>query len=121
MIPKVLIVDDEPAICFILKIFLQRLGCSPMVAANGLEAEAVVEELQPDLVLLDVMMPQQDGYETCRNLRRKGFVRPIILMSASPTRLVLHQVKECGADDYLEKPITTDTLKRFITIGSTQP
>ena len=114
MIPKVLIVDDEPTIRSVLFLFLKRLGCSPTAVANGLEAESIIAELQPDLVLLDIMMPMKDGYETCRKLRQQGFTRPIILMSSGPTTAMLRRAKECGANDYFEKPFSMDSLERFI-------
>src|SRR4051794_18492418 len=93
---------------------VRELDCTVDEAANGPQAETVATETSPDLVLLDVMMPGQNGYETCRNLRRKGYNGKVILVSALPLEVGLNRAKDCGANGYLQKPITRDVLRKYI-------
>lgn len=113
---RVLIIDDDPAIRLVTKRQLKLMKCDAYEARDGLEGEALVYELQPDMVLLDIMMPQQDGYETCRNLRAQGFTGPILMFSALLRENERSIALKNGATDYLQKPVMRETLERYINL-----
>jgi DNA-binding response OmpR family regulator len=103
----ILIVDDEPYNVDLLEQELEGLGYSTMSASNGAQALAMVKTSAPDLVLLDVMMPVMDGFETCRVLKDSDDTRfiPVIIMTALDA--IEDRVKgiKAGADDFLTKPV----------------
>lgn len=106
---RILVVDDDPKITSLLKRGLAYEGFSVDVATDGFEALDVARETNPDLVILDVMMPGLDGVEVCRRMRATSDV-PIIMLTARdeiPDRV---QGLEAGADDYLVKPFAFDEL-----------
>jgi DNA-binding response OmpR family regulator len=108
--PKVLLVDDEHAITDNLAPFLERSGFTAMVASNGEEALQVVERTEPDLIILDVLMPRLDGREVLRRLRRSGSWIPIILLTQVGEASERAMALEEGADDYLNKPFDPHEL-----------
>jgi DNA-binding response OmpR family regulator len=108
--PKVLLVDDEHAITDNLAPFLERSGFTAMVASNGEEALQVVEGTEPDLIILDVLMPRLDGREVLRRLRRSGSWIPIILLTQVGEASERAMALEEGADDYLNKPFDPHEL-----------
>src|SRR4051812_14062422 len=108
---KVLIVDDDPGMRMIASKYLQMMGCEVLEAINGADGEHTALEHQPDLILLDIMMPVQDGGETCAHLREKGFTGAIILASTMHQTMGTHKAMEFGANGYVQKPITRDLLK----------
>jgi CheY-like chemotaxis protein len=79
--------DDDPALRALTSMMLKRLNCQPIAAASGIEAERMLKNFHPKLVLLDIMMPQQDGYETCRHLRTNGYWGRILFVSAHPVEV----------------------------------
>jgi len=105
----VLVVDDEPRIVKFLKIKLKASGYEVLTANSGLEALKQVQENEPDLLILDVLMPGMDGFETLRKLRSISSV-PVIVLSAKETTLDKVMGLELGADDYLPKPFSPDEL-----------
>ncbi len=114
---KVLVVDDTEVNLGLFDKFIRRMGHETISATNGLEAVACFEECRPDLVLMDVMMPEMDGYEATRRIRTlcdDNWV-PIIFMSAKAS--VDDQVMglEAGGDDYLTKPVNLKILAAKIT------
>ncbi len=114
---KVLVVDDTEVNLGLFDKFIRRMGHETISATNGLEAVARFEECRPDLVLMDVMMPEMDGYEATRRIRTlcdDNWV-PIIFMSAKVS--VDDQVMglEAGGDDYLTKPVNLKILAAKIT------
>lgn len=113
---KVLVVDDDPAIRLVTKRLLRLLKCEVYEAKDGVEGEAIALELQPDLVLLDIMMPNQDGYETCIRLRAAGFDRPILMFSALLRDNERAYAMQIGANEYLQKPITREVLSRYLNL-----
>jgi CheY-like chemotaxis protein len=115
MKPNILIVDDDPAICSALSRLLDRLGCGVEAVTSGVEAETKIAKSKPDIVLLDIMMPEQDGYDTCKHLRQQGFTGTVIMISAVPAHTGLQRAKGYGADSYLEKPISRNTLATCIS------
>jgi len=101
--PDVLIVEDEPAFIDALVVGLKRERFHVRVAREGKEALAVFESSRPDLVLLDVMLPDMSGIDICRQMRRKSDV-PIIMVSARSSEFDMVVGLEVGADDYVAKP-----------------
>lgn len=100
---KILIADDDRNICELLKIYLEKEGCNVVLAGNGEEALLKFDEEEPDILLLDVMMPRLDGWQVCRELRKKSEV-PIIMITAKGETFDKVLGLELGADDYVVKP-----------------
>lgn len=98
---KILLVDDEESILSTLKIFLDLSGFAVMTARNGGEALDRVTQHRPDLIVLDVLMPQLDGRETLRRLRRQGDWTPVILLTQVTGTAQRIMAIEEGADDYI--------------------
>src|SRR5215468_2286760 len=84
-IPRVLVVDDEPNIRELVQVALKFHGCAVSTAASGTEAIRQAENLRPDLIVLDVVMPDLDGFEVCRRLRAMGNEVPVIFLTARDT------------------------------------
>ena len=99
----VLVVEDEDSFVEALTIGLRREGFRVQVAQDGAEALDVFDAVQPDLVLLDVMLPKVSGVDVCRELRRKSSV-PIIMVTAKGSEIDTVVGLEVGADDYVAKP-----------------
>jgi DNA-binding response OmpR family regulator len=106
---RVLIVDDEPRILKFLELRLKASGYRVLTASNGFEALEQVEAEEPDLVVLDVLMPKKDGFETLKELRAFSSV-PVIILSAKEANTDKVRGLELGADDYLAKPFSPDEL-----------
>jgi len=107
---RVLVVDDDPDICLLTRRLLTTLGCESFDAKNGIEAEDLVKTLRPDLILLDIMMPIRDGYETCKRLRAQGYSGSVILISALQEQTEKVKTQTAGANAYIQKPITKQVL-----------
>lgn len=107
--PNILVTDDDPHLREVVRYALARQGFTVMEAGNGVEALAMVARQLPDLVVLDVVMPEMDGIEVCRRLREKSRV-PIIFLSSRDEELDRVLGIELGADDYLTKPFSTREL-----------
>lgn len=108
---KVLIVDDEPNIVTSLNFLMKKGGFDTSVARDGDEALSEVERFQPDLVLLDVMMPKLDGFEVCQKLRAAGHTQlKIILLTAKGRETEVAKGLAVGADAYVTKPFSTREL-----------
>ncbi len=103
MATKILIVEDEEAFVDALTVSLKREGFDTAVARDGAEALEVFDDLEPDLVLLDVMLPVVSGVDVCRQIRAKSRV-PIIMVTARSTEVDTVVGLEVGADDYISKP-----------------
>ncbi len=101
--PKVLVVEDEPSFVEALQIGLGREGFDVVVAGDGFEALERFDAEQPDLVLLDVMLPRLSGIDVCRQLRKRTQV-PIIMVTAKGEEIDTVVGLEVGADDYVTKP-----------------
>jgi len=103
--PRILVVDDEPEIVDLLRSYLQRDGFDVDQAADGEAALAVFGRLQPDLVILDLMLPKLDGREVCRRIRETART-PIIMLTARDEESDKLIGLELGADDYITKPFS---------------
>ena len=112
MAKRVLIADDEPNIVAALEYLLQQGGYEVLIARNGDEALAILEERPPDLVLLDVMMPRRSGYEICRDIRNRPEWRHIkvVMLSAKGRDEEVSKGLALGADLYVTKPFSTREL-----------
>jgi len=106
---KVLVVDDERPIVEILKINLQREGYIVFEAFDGEEAVSKAMTVEPDLILLDVMLPKLDGFSVCKKIREKSSV-PILMLTAREEELDKVLGLELGADDYITKPFSIREL-----------
>ena len=100
---KILIVDDEKNIVDIIAFNLKKEGYDVITAGNGEEGVAKTFAEEPDLILLDIMMPKMDGYEACRKIREKKHT-PIIMLTARAEEVDKVLGLEMGADDYVTKP-----------------
>ena len=109
-IPQVLVVDDEPNIRELVQVALKFHGCSVTTAATGKEALRRAEASQPDLIVLDVMLPDMDGFEVCRRLRAAGNEVPVIFLTARDTSSDTVTGLALGGDDYVTKPFSVEAL-----------
>jgi two-component system OmpR family response regulator len=108
--PRVLVVDDEPNIVNLVQMSLRFHGFDVVTAGTGGEALAAVAEAPPDLMVLDVMLPDVDGFEVCRRLRDAGTDVPVIFLSARDARTDKVAGLTYGGDDYVTKPFSVDEL-----------
>ena len=109
---KILVVDDEIYIVHILDFSLGMEGYSVVTALDGEQALEKVAQQKPDLIVLDIMMPKLDGYETCKALKSKDETKdiPVILLSAKGRNVDQKTGFEVGADDYITKPFSPRKL-----------
>ncbi|MGB0428978.1 MAG: response regulator [Bacteroidia bacterium] len=116
MLRKVLIVDDEPNIVMSLEFLLRKNKFNVFIARNGTEALELLEKEVPDLILLDIMMPDVDGYEICRQIKQKPRLEKtkVVFLSAKSKTTDIEKGYELGADLYLTKPFSTRNLIKEI-------
>jgi DNA-binding response OmpR family regulator len=107
---KILVVDDEPHIVELATLYLNNDGFSTMSAGDGTQALQMTRCNQPDLVVLDIMLPKLDGWEVCRQLRQEGNMIPIIMLTAREEDVDKIVGLELGADDYMVKPFNPREL-----------
>jgi DNA-binding response OmpR family regulator len=109
MSQSVLIVDDAPNIVLSLEFLMKQEGYEVFSVSNGEEALNFVRQTRPDLILLDVMMPQKDGYEVCQAIRADETMRDIriIMLTAKGRDVEREKGLALGADDYITKPFST--------------
>jgi serine phosphatase RsbU (regulator of sigma subunit) len=107
---RILVIEDDPAIRKGLVVNLVAESYDVMAAANGEEGYRIACETQPDLVILDLMLPGMNGYEVCQGIRRRGLVTPVLMLTAQDDET--HRVHgfEAGADDYVTKPFSVREL-----------
>jgi two-component system KDP operon response regulator KdpE len=110
----ILIVDDEPPIVRLVKAKLRVDGYEVLTATRGDEALSILEDEVPDLVVLDVMMPDMDGFETLRRIRQHSHV-PVIMLTARGSDADKLKGLQSGADDYMTKPFNPDELEARIS------
>jgi len=124
-IGKILVVDDDKNICELLRLYLEKEGYSVALSNEGEEALAKFNAINPDLVLLDIMLPTLDGWQVCREIRKTSNV-PIIMLTAKGETFDKVQGLELGADDYVVKPFDTKEVIARVKavlrrIGNTAP
>lgn len=113
---KIFIVEDEESVRSLLCILLKSKGYAVRAVANGQEALNALAGEVPDLVLLDIMLPDISGIEVCRRIRSEAPTRhvPVVMLTAMKTPEYLKLGQEVGADAYLQKPFTPVTLNETI-------
>ena len=100
---KILVVDDDTNICELLRLYLEKEGYNVSIANTGMQAVKMFAEHQPDLMLLDIMLPELDGWQVCREVRKYSN-KPIIMLTAKGETFDKVLGLELGADDYITKP-----------------
>ena len=106
---KILIVDDDKNICDLLRMYLEKEGYAVVMEHNGVDAVNTFNTENPDLVLLDIMLPQLDGWQVCREIRKTS-EKPIIMLTAKDETFDKVLGLELGADDYVTKPFDTKEI-----------
>src|SRR5512140_3750555 len=106
---RILVVDDEPNIVALLRLYLEKEGFAVVAARDGEEALALHDRHDPDLVVLDLMLPGIDGFEVCREIRRRG-ATPVLMLTARDDDVDAIVGLELGADDYVTKPFNPRAL-----------
>lgn len=107
---QLLLVDDDRKITELLAKYLESQGFGTQVAQNGTEMFEQVKQQHFDLIVLDIMLPQEDGYSLCKRFRQSGYMTPIIMLTAMDEDFERIKGLELGADDYLTKPFNPDEL-----------
>ena len=103
---KILVVDDDRNICELLRLYLEKEGFEAVLAYDGKQALEAFDKQSPDLILLDIMLPELDGWQVCREIRKKSQC-PIIMLTAKGEVFDKVLGLELGADDYVVKPFET--------------
>jgi CheY-like chemotaxis protein len=113
---KVVVVDDEPNILMSLEFLMRKSGYEVFIARDGAEALQLVHEQHPNVLVLDVMMPQVDGYEVCQQIKSNPDLEQIrvIFLSANSKETDIEKGYAAGADLYLSKPFSTKELVKRI-------
>ncbi|MBQ3523474.1 MAG: response regulator transcription factor [Clostridia bacterium] len=106
---KILVVDDDKNICDLLRMYLEKEGYAVAMAHNGIDAVNAFNAGNPDLILLDIMLPQLDGWQVCREIRKVSEA-PIIMLTAKDEVFDKVLGLELGADDYVTKPFDTKEI-----------
>jgi DNA-binding response OmpR family regulator len=106
---KVLIIDDDLAMAELLAVLLKAQNFDISIATNGIEGVKMVRETSPELVILDLMMADVDGWEVCKRVREFSHV-PILILSALDSPDIVAKTLDAGADDYLIKPVPSGVL-----------
>lgn len=111
---KILVVDDDPDLLLLLRVTLAAEDFQSLLARNGEDAVREIQTEQPDLVLLDIMMPIMDGWQVLRWMTEKGLQTPVIVVSAKASESDVAKALELGAIDYVTKPFDPDELLQSI-------
>src|ERR1044071_8768792 len=121
---KLLVIDDDTAVTDLLSLLLRSQGFEVFATNNSTDGLNMIREIQPNLVVLDLMMPEMDGWEVCRAVRQFSQV-PIIILSALNDPSMIASVLDAGADDYLTKPTPSRVLvahiNRLLHLTGTAP
>ncbi|HTI10847.1 MAG TPA: response regulator [Puia sp.] len=114
---KILVAEDEPILLKTIELRLKKDGHEVITSVNGREALEKIEELQPDLIIADIMMPFASGLEIVAMVKKKALTMPVIILSAMEQENVVLEAFQLGADDYITKPFSLNELsvrvKRF--------
>ena len=123
MSKTVLLAEDEPNIVESLSFLLERAGFEIKVATDGRQALESALEQQPDVLVLDLMLPELDGYEVLRQLRAnpKGVNLPVLMLTAKGQRIDRETALECGADLFMTKPFANAEITAAVTRLASQP
>ncbi len=110
---KILLIDDDANICDLVKVYLENEGYEVKVASDGTEGLSYFKMYEPDLVLLDIMLPKKDGWQICREIREQSS-KPIIMITAKSEVFDKVLGLELGADDFIVKPFNVKELSARI-------
>ena len=113
MTTKILVIDDDTAVTDLLSVLLRSQGFDVAATNSSSDGLSYIRENEPDLIVLDLMMPEMDGWEVCRSVRTFSQV-PIIVLSALNDPSMVASVLDAGADDYLTKPTPSRVLVAHI-------
>ena len=110
---KILVADDVEITRFVLRDIIQEMGYQPMLAENGVQALGMAEQIRPQLIILDVSMPEIDGYTVCRQLKERVETRdiPVIFISAFDDPADVVEGFDLGGEDYITKPVIPEVVK----------
>jgi DNA-binding response OmpR family regulator len=106
---KILVIDDDPAMTELLSLLLRPITSEVYMSNDGQGGIELLKKNQPDIVILDLMMPEMDGYDVCREIRTFSNM-PILVLSALDMPGMVSKALDAGADDYLIKPVTSSIL-----------
>lgn len=114
---KVLVIDDSNTIRRSAEIFLVQAGCKVILAEDGFDALAKINDHQPDVIFVDITMPRLDGYQTCALIKRnqRFATTPVIMLSSKDGLFDRARGRMVGSDEYLTKPFTKEELLRTVT------
>jgi len=118
---RVLVVDDEPRVGAMLRDLLVELGYVVELAGRGAEALQLVPVFEPDVVLLDLLMPEMPGVEVLDHLRRDRPTLPVVIMSGNEDVEVARATLRAGAFDYLGKPVSLEAIARVVAAAVARP
>ena len=113
---KVMIIDDSNTIRRSAEIFLVQAGCQVVLAEDGFDALAKINDHQPDVIFCDIMMPRLDGYQTCSLIKKNARFKatPVIMLSSKDGLFDRARGRMVGSDQYLTKPFTKDSLLQTV-------
>ncbi|TAN12187.1 MAG: response regulator [Burkholderiaceae bacterium] len=113
---KVLVIDDSSTIRKSAEIFLRQAGHDVVLAADGFDALSVVNDVHPDLIFCDILMPRLDGYQTCAIIKRNArfSATPVVMLSSKDGVFDKARGRMVGSEDYLTKPFTKDQLLQAV-------
>ena len=113
---SILAIEDDPTLLDLLKIHLSDINCRLDTAEDGLAGLKKILENPYDLILLDIMLPSMDGFEVCKRIRSENIVTPVLMLTAKSEEIDKILGLEIGADNYVVKPFTPDTLKEIFAV-----
>lgn len=117
---KVLLVDDEDLVRKVVRVVLEAEGHDVLEAADGEAAVAAVSSDAPDVVVLDLMMPGEDGIETCRRIKAAGSASRVLVLTSVPAAEAHKEAEEAGADDFMVKPFSSlELIRRVASLADT--
>ncbi|NLE09666.1 MAG: response regulator [Dehalococcoidales bacterium] len=114
--PHIMVIDDESSVTIVLDRILTAEGFKVTVANNGPAALDLLNNVEPDLIMLDIKMPGMDGYQTLEKIRDKYDDVPVIMLTAIPDAASVNKTINLGADDYVRKPFRTAELVARIKV-----
>ena len=118
---KVMVIDDSNTIRRSAEIFLVQAGCQVILAQDGFEALAKINDHEPSIIFCDILMPRLDGYQTCSLIKKNSQFKstPVIMLSSKDSLFDRARGRMVGSDEYLTKPFTKETLLRAVNAHAT--
>jgi twitching motility two-component system response regulator PilG len=115
---KVMVIDDSSTIRRSAEIFLVQAGCQVILAEDGFDALAKINDYQPDLIFCDILMPRLDGYQTCSLIKKSARFNatPVVMLSSKDGLFDRARGRMVGSDEYLTKPFTKDSLLKTVDL-----